>query len=181
MLIRNDLPQFHSEPTLLLVTGREVAQLYHVADGELEQRESFEVEPPDNRGNRPGHFEEGAHGDVYSAGTAFDPKELKRQARDRLLHQLPDHIKTVAGDTPYHHVFIFTPDYMHEDVEQALPYPLGEKLAHVFYGNFTKHDPQDLLEKISGLEPDPADTVPPHKQEVKKILERYRQFHDGQA
>lgn len=172
MLIRNDLPQFRDEPALIVVTGREAAEFYHAQDGEIEQLESVRVEMPEPD-ERPGHFEEGSHGKTWSAGTAFDPKEPKREARRRLVRALPEHIKDISGESDYGHVYIFTPDYMHKEIEDALPKKLSKKLEHVFYGNYTKHMPLDLLESIKELQPSVEERVPPHKTEVKKILGRF--------
>lgn len=173
MYIKSQLPQFTDANALIIVTGAEHAAFYHAADGECTEYGSFhapEYEPDD----RPGHFEQSSHGKTLKAGTAFDPKEAKRELRQRFLNGLPEHIQHITDGETYTHVYVFTPDYMHEEILSALPGNLREKVTHVFYGNFTKHHPNTLLTAIKKQESGVADRVPVHKREVKKILDRFR-------
>lgn len=145
MNISRDLPQFADEKALLIVTGKQEAEIYAVGDGVIEKIASFKLEKPvfsDHEGAykiraRGGVVRSGSYEEVRKEKLLEDfIKELKKILKEALVNRSPDR------------VYLFTPAYMVNRVRDALPANVQKILKRTIRGNFYERHPFEIIAKL---------------------------------
>lgn len=145
MNISRDLPQFTDEKALLVVTGKQEAEVYAAGDGIIEKVASCKVEKP-TFSDHEGSFRMRAHGGLTRSGSYEEVrkeklledfvKEFKKILKEALVNRSPDR------------VYLFTPAYMVNRVRDALPANIQKILKRTIRGNFYERHPFEILAKL---------------------------------
>ncbi len=145
MKISEKLPQFKKEKVLIIVTGNHVADFYYAKDKEIEKIESIEITTP-HYSDREGFFKTSGRGEVYETGSVYEPQ--KQEERKKFLKKLKETANHILKNNKITQVYIYSPDYILNEVKQNLPQSLKKKVKDTFEGNYHKTHPFKLLEKI---------------------------------
>lgn len=142
MKISKKLPQFDLAPAIFLVTGEYEAKFYLVRKGSIEKLEHIKYAPREDAREK----------QIYEykvmkrlAATSHEDKylvELKNKFYrkiDKILYDLIA-IYKIKG------IYIFTPDYVWEKITENLEKHSKEKIRRIFYGEFTKLNPKQIVE-----------------------------------
>ena len=144
MKISNDFSELKKENALFIVSGKQHAVMYRVRKGEMYERETIHIDAP-KYSDREGYSETyGGNGEINASGSGYEAKDL--YIKTKFLKTLAQEIRNLRR--PYDAVYIFGPQYLLQDLKDAVPHAARRKIKGEYPGNFTKHHPQDLLEKI---------------------------------
>jgi hypothetical protein len=172
MQIEQNLPQFVNEYALLVVTGKQTAELYVAHNGEIEELDTFTVDrtKPDDVA---GHFEQSGHGQTFRAGSAHEPSDYDEKAQSEFLKELGRHLEAVADEYTRDAVYVFSPEHLKNQINDVLPHAIRDRIVHQFVGNYTKHHPFELLKGIANEQPASGMTeMGPHEEQAQEILRK---------
>jgi len=141
MKITQKLHQFTDEKALIIVTSAREADFHIASDGEVGKIDSFQLEKI--------HFSdnEGFFGGGESSGSVKEPP--KEEYRQEFLKGMNEHLEGLESRESITSVYLFTPDYLHKMVEDAMPKDLQKKMKFTAKGNYYHEHPFKLLEKIN--------------------------------
>lgn len=144
MKISHNFPVLQKANALFVVAGKQSAIIYRLRNGELHERETVAVHKPEHT-DREGRFEHRSpRGKLRGSGSVYEPKDAYVQ--QQFITSLVGELKKLRR--PYDSVYLFAPAQTLHDLEQTLPKPVVKKIVRKFAGNFTKHHPTGLLEKV---------------------------------
>lgn len=152
MQISNDFPLLQNANALLLVTGTQHAIIYRVRSGNIMEKDTIEIKTPTYSDNE-GRFEErGPRELLQGSGSVYESN--KTYVRQKFLANIIDDIEKIKNT--YDKIYLFAPQRISNEIKEALPKPISEKIAYSLDGNFTKSHPTELLEKIKELRDEKA-------------------------
>jgi len=170
MKITEKLPQFESEPTLIIVTGgKKEAQIYLAVDGRIDQRNAFRAHIREFTDKEGAYRSYGRQGSARIEGSILN-EHHREEVIKKFLSQLQEKIKQRIGEHKPKRIIIFSPKHIVDRVRDNVPTAHQKKIAHVFHGNFETKHPFDLLKKIQQAEMDRV--VTPHSTEAAKLLHK---------
>lgn len=147
MRIPQQLPQFKSEQTLIIVAGKQDAIFYKTENGFLEKIDIFKIPKPHYSDNE-GYFIRRGRGVVMSSGA---PRELDdRDIIRDFIHELKTRFKKIIF-TPTK-IYLFAPGRTKNVIRGALPAYWKKKLVSVVDGNYFYRHPLYFLRKIDEIE-----------------------------
>jgi hypothetical protein len=144
--IPRELPQFKNEAALLIVTGSQEAEFFMAKNGELSPLEHFRIKKPVFT-DKEGLFQRSGLGRVF--GRSGSEKDVKGEIKQKFFSELAHVLKRLGKDERPDIVYLFTPDYLHKEVEREVEAGLGQPSNKAFMGNYLKHPPLALVEMIS--------------------------------
>lgn len=151
MKISQNLPQFISTKTLLIVLERKNGVFYIAHDGKLVKVGQVEVELA-SYSDREGFFVSASGGKVYGSGMSY--KDNKEYVKVKFIKKLHDKLETIVQKHDIECLYIFAP-------KDTVPYVLGgivgniikdAMIRNVFLGNMSNKHPIKLVEMISKYE-----------------------------
>ena len=146
MIISKDIPQFKGETAFLIVTSRQEADFFRAGDGEIEKIANFMVEAP-KHSDREGHFKTRGHGMTLASGAVYEVK--KEKILQDFRREFKKTLKNILADNKPDRIYLFTPDYMANEVQKLLPRELASVLEKTIHGNFYGEHEFELLKKIA--------------------------------
>lgn len=138
-------PQF-LENTLILCLNHDSARLYNVYFHELEELTQIHTSDTDF------HYSD-KEGFIYAPATnigtipGYEPHNKEHYERV-FLNYLNQKLIDLTKGIEYHRFIIFVPDDLKKITKEKLP-PQILKKSEFISGNFTKHHPLELIEKIT--------------------------------
>lgn len=168
MKIPSENSQFSKEPSLFIVTGTQEAVVYWAKDGEVEVVLRTVAEKKEDT-DREGIFRAQRPNMVHH-GVSFEDKQqkLKDKSVKDFLKRLPKELKGVKEVGEVVSVFLFTPDFMEEEIKNVLPSSVKDKIKNTFSGNFIKEHTLELVKKIDSFRQ--GKKVIPTDEDAVKIL-----------
>ena len=178
MYIKQDLPQFQDQRTLIVATGRQEAIFYLTFNGEIEEKERIQVEDPGYT-DKEGSYKnsDGSQG-IFKAGSIYKEKITYHITRE-FLNELEEKMKKFQQKNKTAEIYLFCPDYLNKEILKKLPKSLKQKLKVVKFGNYVHSHPFDLLKSIKEDQESNKDKVAtPIKEKALKILKKTKKNSD---
>lgn len=177
MRIKEELPQFQDQRTLIVVSGRREAILYLVNNGEIWKKEKIEVEDPEYS-DKEGFFKSSSRtGGTMKAGSVYKEKITYNLTRE-YLDKLEEKIKNFLYKEKIKNVFLFCPDYMKKEILKKTPKEFKDIIHFTKMGNYINSHPFELLEGIQeDQERKKSKVVTPIKAKAQKILKKTAKFN----
>lgn len=146
-------PSLQENRAMVIVAGRQDAEVYRLKEGSMDKIFSFAVPRP-HYSDREGHFEARGKESVFHSGSSRElntgaiVKEFIREFRKKIrsIHE------------KFSEVYIFAPNTTKHKLEDALPRAWHDKLSAVIPGNYVGKSPRDIMEKLA--------KVPHREQEI---------------
>lgn len=150
---------------LLLVSGKQEMLIYTLKDAEIEERKHFRIENPTYSDNE-GHFKVRTGGKVMRSGSVreTDDREIIVKFKNEIASNL-DEIKQTFDE-----VYISAPGKTKNEILEALPIDIKEKVTKTIVGNYCSLSPIEILDLFSEEEEDEIQEA-----EVRKILKKNNQ------
>lgn len=147
MKISQNLPQFISDKTLLVVLERKNGIFYYVHNGKLVEAGQIKVELS-SYSDREGFFVKASGKEVYGSGISY--KNNKEYIKVKFIKNLRDKLENLVQKNDIEHLYIFTP---RDTVQYILKGIVGDvikdaMIKNVFFGNMSKKHPLELIEMI---------------------------------
>lgn len=168
MKIAKILPQFKRENALLVVTGRQAAEVYYAHDKTIAKVDSFVVTSPKYTDKRRGCVKNET-GEIVCPGYVDDFKRQKIE--QKFLDTLKNRLKNTAHRFQIKSIYLFSPVYMVTIITKALS-PFGDRIKSVVGGNYTKCH-QFILLSILNKRLGTTRKEAPCKKDARKILEQF--------
>lgn len=170
MKITNKLPQFENKKTLLIVTGGFSGLYFLASDGQI--KEIFRTEESQQHySDREGFFQRSGQGKVFGSGAVYEENKVEREKR---------FIKTILNETSrlnkeidFDEIYLFTPDYISNQITKHFPKEVRQKFIKVFEGNYIHDHPFAILSRIKLDQDKFIGKKVPLKEEARKILTKY--------
>jgi len=143
MKVSNDFTFLQKANALLVVAGAQVAKIYRLKDGQINEKDTIEIETPTFT-DREGHFEHHANGLMHGSGSVYENQDDYMQ--NKFLKELTGHISALKNT--FDKIYLFSPGYILKSIKNTLPDELANKIQKEINGNYTKHHPNELLKKI---------------------------------
>ncbi len=147
MKISNDFAVLQKDNALLIVAGQQMAKIYRLFKGEINQRETIEVEAP-IYSDKPAFFNQKGRGESSASGSVHHFK--KRYMLEKFIKELATQLSKMKR--PFSRVYLFAPDYMMDVIKKELPKKVQERIRYEASGNFLKTHPTALLKKIKEIQ-----------------------------
>lgn len=155
MKISDTFPRLQKSNAILIVSGRFTATIYRLRDGLIHERETIEIKKPEYS-DKEGHFENRAQGGkLMASGAGYEAKISYMDMR--FLANLVKEVRNIKK--PYTDVYLYAPAHVSNEVKNALPKAVANKIKESFLGNFTKHHYIDLLKKIKNTREERAKKI----------------------
>lgn len=165
--------QFPTGINFLIVTGVKEALVYRAEKGNIEEILEVVGERPEGAtdSSRPGVFISGGRNMQHHGGSSENKQEkLDVKTKERFLKILKGELKKVMGKEDIESIYLFTPDFMENDIKKIITAKITDKFVNVFLGNYIFNHPLDLVKKIDIFWQ--GKKVKATKEEVAKILKR---------
>lgn len=170
MNIEEHLPQFEGKRALILVSGKQCAEMFFAKDGEIELIETLEEPKMQYTDTKEGAFRNmGARG-VSNIGAPYEEKD--EVIVRRFLNKISERIEDLLNKREVNEVILFSPEYIGKMLEGKLPSAAAKVLKYHLYGNYIHHHPFDILEMIKQKQEDIKGESVPRKREARKLLEK---------
>jgi len=145
MEISNKLPQFDHKKTVIIVAGKQAADIYLAYQGEMETQKEIRVETP-VYSDREGHFERRSKGKTLGAGSVYEDKDEKTKAD--FHNQLQSVLKEIKKQTNFESVIFLRPSQHKQDIKDKLPKVFTDTIDLEIDGNFVGDHPTKILERV---------------------------------
>jgi len=154
----------------LVVTGKQLAEVYWAENGKIEHLETIEEPKMQYTDNKEGAFRRmGAQG-VSSVGAPYEEKD--EVVVKRFMNKMRERLEALFGDRQIDELVLFTPEYIAKNLEEKLPDKAVKSLQYHLYGNYAHHHPFQLLEMIKEKEKEIYGQSIPRKNEARKLMEK---------
>ncbi len=147
MQIPQDLPQFDTESTLILVAGSQSANMYMASDGSIEEVDKIRVENP-SYSDREGHFERRSSGKTLGSGSVLENESVDVKVKNEFHNQLEEKLKNIHKEHSVEATVLLSPPQDKPSTKEHLPTPIQDTIIGEINGNHIKAHPTDILEKI---------------------------------
>ncbi len=145
MKVSENFSNLLKESAIFIVTGKQFAKIYQLRKGEIKEKETIEVNIP-KYSDKEGFFEHrGAGGTVLGSGSVYQSNDNEQQVK--FLKELKKAIKGIKR--PFDSIYLFAPTQSINIVADSFTKLDQAKIRKKLRGNFTKHHPTELLEKVS--------------------------------
>lgn len=129
--------------TLLIVSGSQVAELYHLKGRHLEHISSVKNTEDEyenrNYSSRPG----------TTYGQDISHENEQTIIRRDFDNELTEEVKKAISLHAVEDVYLFCPAEVSNEIREFLPQEVQKMLKGEIHGNYVKNSPLDLLEKLS--------------------------------
>ncbi|MDD3778366.1 MAG: hypothetical protein ACOX0H_01990 [Patescibacteria group bacterium] len=172
MEISKELPSFEKKKALIIVTGKQSAKLFVVNNGELNLLQEFDIPTPSSEyTDNEGHFKSRGEGGYIASGSVREPK--KEYLFDKFSSKLTEVVVDQDSLEKIQEIYLFTPEYMKNELKDSFPNIIQEKIVMEFYGNFGDQHVFELLKMIQekGSE-ESMDKITPISKKAQKILDK---------
>jgi hypothetical protein len=169
MQIEEHLPQYRDNPALIVITGKQLAEIYYAVNAEIKLIKTLEEPKMEYTDTKEGAFRSlGARG-VSNVGAPYEEKNQVVVAR--FLNKLHDSLLGLLQEYKVKDLIIFSPEYVAKLLEEKLPSMAQKKLKYHFFGNYIHHHPFDILKMIREKGEEDEEKKVPQKKEAKKLLD----------
>lgn len=145
MEISNKLPQFDHKKTLIIVAGKQAADIHLAYQGELKTLKEIQVEKPEYS-DREGHFERHSKGQDLGSGSPV--KERDKKAMQDFRNELQTTLKKLKEDIAIEQIIFMRPSQHKKDLKKKLPTYITDAIDLEIDGNFVGDHPKKILERI---------------------------------
>jgi hypothetical protein len=146
MEISNKLPQFDHKKAVIIVAGKQAADIYLAYQGEMKTQKEIRVETPEYS-DREGHFERRSKGKTLGAGSVYEDKDEKTKAD--FHNQLQSVLKEIKKQINFESVIFLRPSQHKQEIKNKLPKYITNNIVREVGGNFVDNHPDDILKRIS--------------------------------
>lgn len=170
MTIKNSLPKFKKK-TLIIVASKQTAQFYLAYKDKINEIDYLKIETP-VYSDREGFFERSGKGMLYGSGSVYESKDI--ETRNKFARALANSIKEKIEKQEIASIYLFSPEYMKNEINSHISPEIKKKLICELYGNYSKISPFKLLKMIKGKQNKLKEfkMIRPIKEEAKKILNK---------
>jgi hypothetical protein len=145
MFISQKLFQF-SKKSLIIVAGRRKADFYQAFNGEIDKKDSIEVENPKHSDNE-GFFMRLGKGKFFGAGSVL---EINNEEVDKkFIREVKEKTEDFFIRNQIQEIYLFASDYVKKNLPLHLSRDIQEKISLTIEGNYLKSHPFDLIKKIN--------------------------------
>jgi hypothetical protein len=145
MKISNKLPQFDHKKTVIIVAGKQAADIHHAYQGKLETLKEIRIEKPEYS-DREGHFERHSKGQELGSGSPV--KQRDKKAMQDFRNELQTTLKKLRDDIDIEQVIFMRPSQHKQDIKKKLPTYITDAIDLEIDGNFVVDHPKKILERI---------------------------------
>jgi hypothetical protein len=164
MKITKNLPHF-SNPTLVLVSGKQEAFLYFAYKDKITKKDNVKVKNVKFSDHEDFYISRGKESEMLRLGytNEYDDTLL----REEMFKELNKAIDEFSDDYKFEQIIIFCPQYIIKEFIDSLPKKYSDKITKKVRGNYTKQHIFELLELLK-----PAKKKIPIGKEVRKLLKK---------
>jgi len=146
MRISKNLPQFHNQKALIIVSGVQEAEFYIASEGIITKLKAFRI-PRRRYSDKEGFsISRSRRGTFGSSGSVREhPKQALLQD---FIHRFKKEINEIDRKSNITSTFLLSSAHMINIVQKAFPPSLKKKLLIVARGNYCGRHPFELLKKI---------------------------------
>ena len=166
MKIRESLPQFNENRTLIIVTGQEHATFYLAFEGEIRMLEKTE-DGEESQDERKDELDTRTSGSIMRGS---DEEKTKTEVRV-FLKKFENAVHKILKNTKADSLYLFSPAYMSNEILSHLPKQNKLRLSGHFDGNYSDKHPFDLLEMI--LKDGDSAQVEPKSKDAQKLYDKF--------
>ena len=141
MQIKQELPQFKNQATLIITTGKQHAIIYLAKNGEIDKLNEIQIETP-TYSDREGHFERRSKNLNIGSGSVYEDDTKEKIVKD-FIKKIEEEIKKFKD---IKQLYCFCPDYMKNYLKEVIDKNIDK--SKIFTGNHTDKHPFKLLETI---------------------------------
>jgi len=173
MHIQKQLPQFEKERALLVVCGRQVAEMYFAHKGELERVGNVKYETPKYSDNE-GISMRVRGGQVQRGGWVHE--QNKHDIVVHFIKKLQESLSKAIKENKVNSIYFFAPQHYQTEIINKLSKSTRDKIKETYPGNYVDKHPFFLLEKKMAEDNKnrKATKVVIVKEEARKILRKSR-------
>jgi protein required for attachment to host cells len=148
MKIKKELSLFKEKKSLIIVTGKQSAKIYLAENKQINLLEEIEIPTLSSQySDREGHFKRSGRQKYYIAsGSVYEAK--KQHLFKKFSNQLSKKVSSLNNKEKPQELYLFTPDYMKNEIKKNFNKLLKEKIVMEFEGNYLDDHVFDLLKKI---------------------------------
>lgn len=143
MKISNRYPKVKEEKALIIVSGKQDAVFYGLADGEMLRIDAFKV-PRARHSDNEGHFKRQRRGVTLSSGGIREERD--KDVLSVFTRELKERVKKLPQDYPK--LFLLVPSQHKNEVKKALPKSFQEKVSVEILGNYYYRSPDYLVARL---------------------------------
>lgn len=147
MEISNKLPQFDHKKAVIIVAGKQAADIHLAYQGKIETLNEIRVEKPEYS-DREGHFERKGKGKNLGSGSVYEKPDKK--AMQDFRKELKDFLNDLKEEIDIEQIIFMRPPQHKQDIKEKLPKILIDTIDLEVGGNFVGDHPTKILERIDG-------------------------------
>lgn len=171
MKITENLPRYLGQRVFLVVLGKQVAKIYLIFDGQIQELEGSKVETP-KYSDRESFFQRSGRGQVLGTGSVYENQD--EYIINTFSIQVASHLKKLIQQNSPDFMYFFMPAHLKGSVKSKMNQIDINLIKHEFYGNYVDFHPFTLLAMIKENEfQEMAEKkVEPISEKAKQILEK---------
>jgi len=170
MKIKKELPLFEQKKAFIIVTGKQSANIYLASNGEINLVDELYIPSPSSEySDNEGHFKRRGSGGVISSGSVREPQ--KAYLFKKFSTELSKLIAKLDDKEKVQELYLFTPDYIKNNLRNSLTKLLQNKIVMEIFGNYGDSHVFDLLKMINKENEHFGATTPTTK-EAQKLMQK---------
>ncbi|HZJ40742.1 MAG TPA: hypothetical protein VFD16_00570 [Candidatus Saccharimonadales bacterium] len=172
MKISNELPFFKKKKAFIIVTGKQSAKLFVANNGDINLLEEFDIPTPSSEyTDNEGHFKSRGEGGYVASGSVREPKKV--YLFNKFSSELSQMIIKQDSVEKVQEMYLFTPDYMKNELKDSFPNSIQEKIVMEFSGNYGDAHVFELLEMIEKKEDEEnIGEITPVSKKAQKLIQK---------
>ncbi len=146
MKIPHSLPQFENTRALFVVTGEFEGKFYIAEKGELKEAEHLILNPREEAKEKQAFV--GKKGGMQSLSSVSHHGAYILDLKNKFYREISKLTENIISKKKIDDLYIFIPEYAKNKIIERFPIIALEKNKGVYTGEYTKHNPLELLEMI---------------------------------
>jgi len=151
MKIPHIFPQFENDKALFVVTGEFEAKFYVAENGEIFETKSFSLDPREEAKEKQAFV--GKKGGMQSLSAVSHHGAYILELKNKFYKKVGKVVENIVSEKKINGLYIFIPEYAKNKIVEKFPLIALEKNKGVYTGEYTKHNPLELLEMIKKNDP----------------------------
>ncbi|MEX2436689.1 MAG: hypothetical protein WD471_00820, partial [Candidatus Paceibacterota bacterium] len=119
MKLKRELPQFKNTPSLVIVTGWQVAKIFYANNGEIHQEKEIEIENPQYT-EKEGSFESKGGGMAGVVRSSASAEKDKKYVRAEFLKEFNQYLNERIKKGDIKDVYVFSPSQGLSDLKDHM-------------------------------------------------------------
>lgn len=146
MEIPNTLPQFENTRALFVVTGEFEGKFFLLQKGTIEEKQPLILNPREEAKEKQAFV--GKKGGMQSLSSVSHHGPYIMDLKNRFYREIGEMLDKLMDKEKIDELYIFIPEYAKNKIIERFPIIALEKNKGVYTGEYTKHNPLELLEMV---------------------------------